>query len=309
MHAQERAIGEIAGRQDNVITREQLLHLGVGRGAIAHRLGDGLLQRMHQGVYLIGPAPPTAMARARAASLVCGEGAVLSHRTAAEIWGLVPPAGGEVHVTVTGRNPGRRPGIRLHRVIELARFEVAAKRGLAVTSPARTICDLAGTESIWVTEEALSEARTRRLVADRQLLSVIERAPTRRGSAVVRALLRSEAESGYTRSAAERRMRKLLAAAKLSLPLVNVPLLGYVADFLWSRERLIVEVDSYKFHGTRAKFEGDRRRDLVMTAAGYRVVRVTWRQMREEALFVVARIAQAIALASTGEADRSLRDP
>jgi very-short-patch-repair endonuclease len=304
MHAQERAIGEIAGRQDNVITREQLVALGIGRGAIAHRLTDGLLQRMHQGVYLIGPAAPTVIARARAASLACGDGAVISHRTAAELWELAPQAGGDAHVTVAGRNPGRRPGICLHRVIALARFEMVSRQRLTVTSPARTICDLAGTESIWATEEALSEARTRGLVTDRQLLSVIERAPTRRGSAVIRALLRSEAESGYTRSAAERRMRKLLRAAQLSLPRLNVPLLGYVADFLWPREKLIVEVDGYKFHGSRGKFESDRKRDLVLTAAGYRVVRVTWRQMRDEALFVVARIAQALVIVPATDADR-----
>ncbi len=130
-----------------------------------------------------------------------------------------------------------------------------------------------------------------------------------RPSAIVRALLRSEADSGYTRSEAERCMRKLLRAAQLSLPLVNVPLLGYVPDFLWPREKLIVEVDGYQFHGTRAKFESDRKRDLVLTAGGYRVVRVTWRQMRDEALFVVARIAQAMALASTGEADRGPAGP
>jgi very-short-patch-repair endonuclease len=304
MHAQERGIAEIAGRQDNVITREQLLSVGVGRGAIAHRLADGLLRRIHQGVYLIGPAPPTAIARARAASLACGDGAVISHSTAAELWEVRPPAGGDVHVTVVGRNPGRRPGICLHRVIALARLEVVSRRGLAVTSPARTICDLAGSESIWATEEALSEARTRRLVTDRQLLSVIERAPARKGSAVVHALLSAEAESGYTRSAAERRMRGLLRAAQLSQPRVNVPLLGYVADFLWPREKLIVEVDGYKFHGSRGKFESDRKRDLVLTAAGYRVVRVTWRQMRDEALFVVARIAQALVIVPPTDADR-----
>jgi very-short-patch-repair endonuclease len=302
MHPRESAIADVAGAHDNVISREQLLAVGVGRRVIARRLQNGTWQRLYRGVYLIGPAPPTPTARAWAALLAFGEGAVISHRTAAELWELCPPAGGNVHVTIVGRNAGSRPDICLHRVTELPRSEVACAQGLAVTSPARTICDLAGMESLWVAEEALSEARTRALVTNRQLLAVIERAPTRKGSTVIRALLASEGDSGYTRSKAERRMRKLLSAAQLPQPRLNVPLRGYVADFLWPTEKLIVEVDGYKFHGSRAKFESDRKRDLVLTAAGYRVVRVTWRQMRDEALFGVARIAQAMALASTGDA-------
>jgi predicted transcriptional regulator of viral defense system len=132
MHAQERAIAEIAGQQDNVITREQLLALGVGRGAIAHRLADGLLQRMHQGVYLIGPAPPTAIARARAAALAWGDAAVISHRTAAELWDLTPPAGGDTHITVVGGNPGqatgKRPATRICGGLHVAAGE-ADRRG------------------------------------------------------------------------------------------------------------------------------------------------------------------------------------
>src|SRR5215469_5584439 len=100
MHAVERAIARIAGRQDNVITREQLVAAGLGRGAIAHRVGAGWMQRMHQGVYLIGAAPPTMMARARAAAMACGAGAVVSHRSAAELFGLLPEVGGRVEVTV-----------------------------------------------------------------------------------------------------------------------------------------------------------------------------------------------------------------
>jgi very-short-patch-repair endonuclease len=299
MHARDQAIAEIASRQDNLIASDQLLALGVGRGAIAHRLSTGRWQRLHNGVYLIGPAPPTPRARARAALLACGEGAVLSHRTAAELYGLLTAEdAGEIHITVPARNPGQREGVKVHRVAELPAHELAIRDGLPLTSPARTIRDMAATAPVRETERILAEARFRGLVRDRELLRTIDRAPTRRGSSVLRALLQAEVESGYTRSAAERLMLKLTRSAGLPKPLVNEPLLGYVVDFLWPAQRVVVEVDGYRFHGNRAKFESDRRRDQRLVAAGYRVIHVTWIQMRNEPLAVIASIAQALAVAA-----------
>ncbi|MBV8911571.1 MAG: hypothetical protein JOZ05_00875, partial [Acetobacteraceae bacterium] len=100
MHDLERAIARIAGRQDNVIGHTQLADAGMGRGAIAHRVATGAWQRMHRAVYLIGPAPPTLMARARAAAMACGAGAVISHATAAALFRLLPERDGEADVTV-----------------------------------------------------------------------------------------------------------------------------------------------------------------------------------------------------------------
>jgi very-short-patch-repair endonuclease len=296
----ERGIRELARRQDNVITHEQVTAVGLGRGAIAHRLATSRWQRLHKGIYLIGAAPAAHTARARAAVLACGDEAVVSHTTAAAIWGLMP-AGHEIHVTVPGRNPGRRPGIQTHRANVLAPDEVANRTGIPVTSPARTICDVAGYEHIHDTEHALAEARVQGLVSDRQLATVIERAPTLKGSAVIRALLDTEDESGYTRSRAERAMVELTRSAGLPRPILNQPLLGYVVDFLWPQHRLVVEVDGYKYHRHRARFESDRKRDQVMVSAGYRVLRVTWRQLRDEPLFVAARLAQAMTLSGLPE--------
>jgi hypothetical protein len=148
MRLVERAIARVAGRQDNVITLEQLLEAGLGRDAVAHRVLSRTMQRLHRGVFLLGSAPPTQMARARAAVLACREGAVLSHRSATELLGLLPEIGGEVDVTVVGRNPGFHPGIRLHRPRALARNDVRKMRGIPITSVARTICDLAATEPV-----------------------------------------------------------------------------------------------------------------------------------------------------------------
>jgi very-short-patch-repair endonuclease len=297
MHPTDRAVAPLAGRQDNVLSREQLIFLGVGRSAIARRLENGRWQRLHRSVYLIGPAPPTPRAKARAAIFACGEGAVISHRTAGEMWGLMPP-GGDVHVTVPGRNPGHRRGVRIHRVNNLFPDEIVVRDGVALTSPARTICDIAGTESRSDTERVLAEARVQRMVTNRQLESVIVRAPTLKGSSVIRGLLRAESETGYTRSNAELRMKKLIRAAGLAQPLINAPLLGFSADFLWPAEKLIVEVDGYRFHGHRSRFESDRRRDQRLVAAGYRVIHVTWIQLRDHPISVIASLAQALALAA-----------
>lgn len=301
MHPADASIAQVAGRQDNVISRAQLIALGVGRRTIARQLERGRWQRLHRGIYLIGPAPPTLRAKTRAAALSCGEGSIVSHRSAAAIYGLMPPAG-DVHITVPGRNPGNRDGVRTHRVTTLSFIDAVIRDGLRLTSPARTICDVAGTEPPGVTERALTEAQVQRLVTTQAIEAVIERTPTLKGSSVIRALLRAGVESGYTRSEAERRMRRLAAAAGLDQPQLNVPVLGYVVDFLWPAQRLVVEVDGYQFHGHRQKFESDRRRDQQLVAAGYRVIRVTWLQLRDEPIAVIASVAQALALAAAATA-------
>jgi very-short-patch-repair endonuclease len=295
MQVFERAIAAIAGRQDNIVTRDQLIAAGVGRGAIEYRLSAGSVHRLHRGVYLIGHAPPTRIGRTRAAALACGANAAVSHRSAAELWGMLPEGDADIDITVVGRNPGQRLGIQTHRVEQLAGNELRLINGIPVTSPARTICDIAGADPSHHAEEALEQARVGRLVTDRQLRQVIDRAPTRAGSALIRALLDSENGAGYTRSKAERTMRALVRSAELPQPLVNVQLHGFLVDFLWPSERLVVEVDGYEFHNDRAAFERDRRRDQILTAAGYRVIRVTWRQLRDEPVAVIARLAQALA--------------
>jgi len=298
MHHVERAVAEIAEVQDNIVTWKQLIATGLGRGAIGYRQRAGVIHRLHRGVYLFGHAPATQTGRARAAVLACGENAVLSHRSAAELWGLLRESEDMVDVTVIAGNPGVRPGIHTHRATELPSTELRSIRSIPVTSPARTICDLAGAGRSHDAEEALEEARVRRLVTDSQLHAVIDRSPTRAGSAFIRALLASENGAGYTRSKAEGTMRALVRSAELPQPLVNAQLHGFLVDFLWPEQRLIVEVDGYEFHQDRAAFERDRRRDQILTAAGYRVIRVTWRQLRDEPLAVIARLAQALVTTS-----------
>jgi very-short-patch-repair endonuclease len=291
MHAVEQAIAQIAGRQDNVISRDQLIGAGLGRGAIAHRVRAGTIQRLHTSVYLIGPAPPTPMARARAAALACGHDAVISHRSAAGLLGLLPDGAASVHVTVAGRNVGPRAGIVRHRVVRLPPREVATIRGLRVTSMARTISDLAATESSRDVQIAFQEALYRRRDIDGAVAAVVAREPTRRGAPVIRALLR---DPRLTRSERERLLLELVDAAQLPRPLTNVHRHGYLLDIYWPEHGLVVEFDGWGAHGHRLAFEADRRRDQVLVAAGLRVIRVTDRQLLDEPVAVAVRIAQAL---------------
>ena len=177
MHPVERVIARIAGRQDNVIGRDQLIAAGLTRAAIAYRVREGRMQRWHRGVYILGPAPPTPMAKARAAAIAGGADAVVSHRSAACLFGLLPDIAGDVDITVAGRNPGSHPGIRLHRVAELPPQDVTVMNGLRITTIARTICDLATTESARDTEHAFQEALYRDVVTPRAIERVTARAP------------------------------------------------------------------------------------------------------------------------------------
>ena len=291
MQVVERAIAAVAGRQDNVVTLEQLIEAGLGRGAIAHRVRAQTMQRIHRTVYLVGAAPPTPVARARAAVLAVGTGAVLSHRSAAEQLGLLPETGGEVDVTIVGRNPGVHPGIRIHRPRALAPADVTTVRGIPVTSIARTICDLAASEPQEDVIRSFQEALYRRAVTPRALAAVLAREPTRKGAAIIRELIE---DPRLTRSERERRLLRLIDQAQLPRPATNVRLHGHLVDVLWPEQRLIVEFDGWGAHGHRLAFEKDRKRDQILLAAGYRVIRVTDRQLLDEPLAVIARIAQAL---------------
>src|ERR1700733_12156139 len=290
MQVVERAIARIAARQDNVITGDQLAAAGLGRGAIAHRVKVRAMQRLHVNVYLLGAAPPTPMARARAAALACGTDAVDSHRSAACLFGLLPETTGDVDVTIPARNQAPRPGFRRHRVKSHPPHPDTTGNGIRVTSIARTICDLAATESARATEQAFQEALYREIVTVEALKAVTAREPHRRGAQVIRSLI---SDPRLTRSERERRILKLINDAQIPKPLTNVPLNGYKADVFWPQYNLIVEFDGWQAHGHRHAFENNRKRDQIMLANGLRTLRVTDRQLTTEPIALVARIAQS----------------
>jgi very-short-patch-repair endonuclease len=182
-------------------------------------------------------------------------------------------------------------------VAHLLPSEIRTRSKLRLTSPARTIIDFAAEASASEIASVFGEARGKRLLGDAALNAALARMPmNHRGAAVIRKLGRDDRGSTYTRSKAERLVRRLMNRAELPQPLVNRRLNDVTVDFLWPDARLILEVDGHDTHGDRLAFEEDRRRDQVHAAAGYTVIRVTWRQLTQQPLAVVARIAQALAL-------------
>jgi very-short-patch-repair endonuclease len=286
-------IARIAAKQDNVIDLDQLLAAGMDRSALKRRLAAGQLRRHHRGVFIVGSAAPTFFGEARAAAMAVGSGAAVSHRSAAALHLLRKPSPAPIDITVDGRTPRSRGGIIIHRST-LVRAEITDIGGIPVTTAARMICDLAATDPSDVVEEMLKEARVQRLVTDRQLLAVIDRVPHRPGAALIRELLTDESEDGYSRSKAERRLRALVRASGLPEPVYNQPLLTFKPDALWRPQMVAVEVDGRRFHGHPRAFENDRRRDQILVAAGYVVIRITWRQLVNEPMAVAVRLAQAL---------------
>lgn len=291
----DRGVAWVAGRQLGLITTWQLRAVGVRDSAIWYRVRCGRLHRLHRGVFLVGHAIEVPGARELAAVLACGDGAFVSHRSAAALWALTSGAADEVELSLVGRDSRLRHGMRVRRLRCLDLRDRATLRGIPVTSPARTLIDFAAGARPEELELALGEARVRRLVTDRQLSDALERAGNRAGVGALRAALKRDGGPRLTRSEAERLLLRLIRDAKLPEPQANARVAGFEVDFLWPEEKVIVEVDGFAFHGHRAAFEHDRQRDMVMRDAGYQVIRVTWRQLVEQSLRVVAHIATALA--------------
>lgn len=295
MHVEDR-IARVLRSQNAAITYEQLIAAGLTWAAVRARVNRRALVAVFYGVYVAGDPVLLPLALETAALLSLGPAAALSHRSAAAIWGIAPPDPSAIHVTVVG-NPRPRAGVTLHRAAKLHASDIRTQSNLRLTAPARTLIDFAAQAEREELDQAFGEARANRLITDATLEAALNRAPkNHRGAAIVRRRLQTDPGSTYTRSEAERRMRYLMKKAELPQPLVNRKVRGFTADFLWPEQRLILEVDGYGTHGDRLAFERDRRRDQVHVAAGYTVIRVTWRQLCEEPLAVVARIAQALAL-------------
>ena len=264
----DRAIVALAARQHGVVTTAQLVEAGIGRRAIARRVGRGWLISRFRGVYQVGPVAGR-FAREMAAVLFCGDGAALSHQTAASIWGF-GRHDDVVHVTVT-RDVRSRPGVRVHRTLSL---NAAVQNGLPLTRPAQTLKDL---------KRTLTRAEYERAAEQAAMLGLV--------------IPDVSLDAGFTRSEAERRLRDLIRAAGLPRPRMNARVAGYEVDALWPAHRLIVEVDGWAFHHTREAFERDRRKDAALQAASYRVVRITWRRLTTEPHSVSAQLGALLTLA------------
>ncbi len=290
----EATVAWVASRQLALITVLQLHVAGVGRGGVRRRRENGSLHPMYRGVYLVGHpiAPPGALELG--AVLTCGQRTLVSHRSAAGLWGFAKPPLGDVEVTVIARGCRSRARLRVHQVETLASADRGQRNGIPITAPARTLIDYAATASAQEAERAMAEAFALKLVTESRLRAAIDRGPNRAGVAMTRAILGQEGGPSRTRSGGERAMLRLIRAAGLPEPRTNYPVAGFTADFCWPDVGLIVEVDGHPFHSSRPAIERDHRRDLVHREAGYQVIRFTARQLEEAPVYVATVIARAL---------------
>ena len=285
---------ELAEAQHGFVHRSQILALGISPGSIRHRRDRGRLHEVFPAVFAVGHTAPTPLGPPTAALRYANDDAALSHAMAASLWGMITSSPPEVTLTVM-RRLRSRPGLRVHQVPALDPRDVRLCHGLPVTAPARTLIDLAADASTPTLAQALNEARVLGLVTDAELHEALKRAPGRTGTQRLRAVLADEQGPVLTRSEGERKLRRLIARAELPMPVFNIWLHGHLVDALWTEAKVVVEVDGYRVHGPRAAFEHDRRRDQRLAAEGFLVLRITWRQLEEEPLAVVGRLAQALA--------------
>jgi very-short-patch-repair endonuclease len=279
------AIEACAAQQRGVIDRVQLRGIGLSRHEIDERVRARRLYPLHRGVYAVGHSAVSREAELFAAVLSGGPGAALSHRSAAELWGLRLATGKEIDVTVGG-DRRNHSGVRMHRAT-LDSSEITTRKGISVTTPDRTIIDLARCVTASELERAIRQALYEHLTTVASLASCLSTHEGRRGTKRLRDTLGLATNGkGITRSKLERRFLALLRRHGLPMPDMNVSVRlstrWIEADCLWSEQRLIVELDSRSAHANDFSFDSDRARDRELLVAGYESVRVTWRQVVED---------------------------
>lgn len=293
----ERELGWLAERQHWCLHRRQLGAGGVGRKGIAGRIARAQLHPLLSDVFLYGRREPTPLTLAMAVALHLRGDGVISGEYATWIWELTDLRPDQIIATLVGRSTSPIDGVALRRIKSIHPSDVRWRKGIPVTSPARSAIDFAGSgASVPRVESAF--AMLRRGTPDRQIRATLERLPANHpGVPITRRLLELPPGSmALTKSIYERRLRALLKQAGLPAPISNHLVAGKERDLVWPEARLIVEFDSWEFH--REKFLDDRARDAKAVAAGWRVIRLTADRVDHDALAVIAEIAAALAAAA-----------
>lgn len=298
----DRPLAELARQQHGVVGRRQLLEAGWSEKEIHGRMRTGRLHRLHAGVYAVGHGIVPREGRWLAAALACGEGAVLSHWSAAALWLIRPNSKRRIDVAVP--HPSRSTAQIYRHISAVAPDERTEKAGIAVTTVPRTILDLAATEPSSVVEGLLREAEYRRLYDRLSLWDLLKRYPGRRGVRRVRAALeRLEEGSGRRHSPLEERFAAFLRHHRLPAPRFNdwIALGGrrFQVDCHWPGTTQIVELDGWQGHGTRSAFREDRTRDRILRVAGYSATRITWGQLDDEPEEVAADLRALLGAGDT----------
>jgi very-short-patch-repair endonuclease/predicted transcriptional regulator of viral defense system len=308
----DREIAEIARRQHGVVADWQMRAAGLSASGISRRAAAGRLHRVHRGVYAVGHLGLSPQSEWMAAVLACGRrasvnrrsasdahpttatvlgywGAALSHRSAAESWGMLAVRGDAIDVSVSGGSgKKKRRGIRVHRSLTLLSADVTLRSRIPVTNPARTIADL---------QRVVSRPGAHGLLSPRELRRAIRQAE------VIGLSLADDKDGDRTRSDLERDFLRLCRCHRLPAPEVNVRVGPHLVDFLWRARRLVVETDGYGYHSGRVAFQDDRARDLDLRSRGFQVIRLSEKQVDEEARLTAEVVRQALRVGADAPQD------
>lgn len=281
----------MAGRQHGIVARRQLLALGFGEEAIEHRIVTGRLHPVFRGVYAVGWPQLTPKRRWMAAVLACGDGAALSHQSAAALWGIGVERDGPVEVSVRRRSAPRRSGIRARSRPSLPEADIVRHDDIPVTNVVRTLLDIAAESETRVLERMINEADKRDLIDPETLRDEIENLAGEPGVRPLRALL-DQSTFRLADSDLEVRFRSIATSAGLPMPLTKAWINGFEVDFFWADLGLVVETDGLRYHRTPSAQARDQLRDQTHTAAGLTTLRFTHRQVKHERAYVQRVLTQ-----------------
>ena len=286
----DRRIAALADRDHGIVDADGLRAAGASRRQIGRRLEAGRLILLHRGVYAVGHRRLTSEGWWLAAVRAIGPGAVLGNVHAAALWDLRPTPRGRINVTVVSTGRRQRAGIRVHSVRELPADQVTTRNRIPVTTPARTLADLAGTVGRPQLARALEAAEALHLL---DVPSLLAASADRPGAARIRELV--EHALPRTRSDFEAAFLDLCDRDGLPRPRTNTQVHGYEVDAHWPEHGLVVELDSWRHHGTRAAFERDKERDAELDAVGIETLRLTYRQVTTRQRWVADKLRQSLA--------------
>ncbi|HEX3688150.1 MAG TPA: hypothetical protein VHV28_00550 [Solirubrobacteraceae bacterium] len=290
----EERIAQIADLQRGRVGRRQLVAAGLSTSTVDWLVSQRRLIRRLRGVFAVGHTASISLDRETEALLAVREGAALSHFSAGGLWGLCASRA-DVEVVVREGRSSRMPGVRVHRSRILESRDVWIHKGLPVTSPARTLLDIAVCATARQLEVAFDRGIAERTLKLSHVRDLLARCGGHRGRARLAALLeRERGASTLTESVPEERLLALLRQAGLPDPVVNFPFEMWKLDFYWPSAHFAVEVDSYRFHASRYRFERDRRKDNALRRAKIAVMRIVDHEITERSHGLVADVTREL---------------
>jgi very-short-patch-repair endonuclease len=285
-------LAELAERQHGVVSGRQLARLGYSDDAVLRDASSGRLHRLHRDVYAVGHSAVSYEGRALVAVLAAGSGALLSHRSAAWLWGFTRRW--QLPVEVTAASPRRvRPAIHIHSAQALASDDRTSHEGIPVTAVPRALLDFAAVDPSYLAQ-ALDNADRLGLLDLGKIDALLKRSAGFRGVARLRAATEIFRTPAFTRSGLERRFLQLVRQAGLPRPSTNLFIAGYELDMYWADARFAVELDTYDYHGGHRSFETDRLRQEDLKLAGVEMIRITGVRLSREPRAVMHRLSRLL---------------